>query len=117
MQTVKLTRISSTNKRKDGTPLEGKYGSYYRVGIQTEQHGEEWLNGFSNDNPSWEIGDEINIEVMEEEWNGKMQKKFRLAKDADVELHNKDKEIEELKKKLGEDTPVINVNGDDDDPF
>ena len=81
IEKVTITRISSTNQKKDGTMLISKYGKeYFRIGLQTEEHGEEWLNGFSNSTPDYEVGDKIEIEVTTEEWQGKEQLKFRIPK-------------------------------------
>lgn len=98
MQKLKVTRISATDTKKDGTKLEGKYGTYYRVGIQTEEYGEQWLNGFSNQMPTFEAGDTIEVVVSTTEWNGKEQLNFKIARDED----KKDQEIEDLKKKLAD---------------
>lgn len=95
---LKLTRVSSKNKKKDGSILTGKYGEYYRVGIQTEEYGDQWLNGFSNREPEYGVGDVIEAIVTTEEWKGKEQLKFKLARQED-----KDKaEIERLKQELAD---------------
>lgn len=88
IQKVKLTTIASTNKKKDGTVMVNKFGNFWRVGIKTEQHEDQWLNGFTKYEPKWEVGDEIDIEVTTEEFNGKEQLKFRVAK--------KDEAVEEV---------------------
>ena len=57
---VKLTRVSRNNKTSKG----GK--DYVSLGIQTEQHGDKWINGFGNNfNKDWKQGDEVEIEVVE----------------------------------------------------
>lgn len=97
-----ITRISSTDKKKDGSILEGKFGTYFRVGIQTEEYGDQWLNGFSNRVPEYAVGDVIEAVVTTEEWQGKEQLKFKLARQED-----RDKaEIENLKKELADKSGV-----------
>jgi len=100
IEKVKILRVSSTDKKKDGSELIGKYGKFYRVGIQTEQHGEKWLNGFMSKEPTFQAGDEITIDTSTEEWQGQEQLKFRIPKPEDIESAEKDAEIEELKKQL-----------------
>lgn len=101
MEIVTIKRVSSTDKKKDGTELIGKYGKFYRVGIQTEEYGDEWLNGFTSNEPNWIEGSKVEVIVFEEEWNGIMKKKFKLPSKKDKE-EAKDAEIEELKAKLAE---------------
>lgn len=83
IEKLTLSRISSTDKKKDGTELKNKYGSFWRVGIQTKEHGDEWLNGFLKEAPVWQEGDVVELEVATEQWeksNGEVvdQLKFRL---------------------------------------
>ena len=114
MEKITLTRISDTDKKKDGTILENKYGKYYRVGLQTEEYGDVWLNGFSGQPVDWKEGDVMEVEVTREEFNGTEQLKFKLP--------NKNSQTEERLKKLedhcfGADSKeaVIDVDKDETD--
>lgn len=114
MEKVTLTRIAVTDKRKDGTILEGKYGKFYRVGIQTKEYGEEWINGFSNTSVEWAEGDVMELDISKEEWNGKEQLKFKLPKKEDLQAD----EIEKLKAQLAEkngEVPVIDMHEEETD--
>ena len=92
-------RISATNKKKDGTILKNKFGEFFRVGIQVEgkvdDFGEPvWINGFLKHRPTWNVDDEIQVEIVEEEYNGKKQLNFRLPKKESV-LEDKVKQLEQ----------------------
>lgn len=81
---VHITKVSSTNKKKDGTDMINKNGKpFFRVGIQTSEHGEEWINGFMPSHPGdWE-GSEQELTITEEEFNGKVSKKFAVPRASD----------------------------------
>lgn len=113
MKQLTITRISCTDKKKDGSILEGKFGTYFRVGIQTEEYGDQWLNGFSNQVPTYEVGDTIDAVVTTEEWQGKEQLKFKLA-NAEEKLAQ---ENEDLKKKLAETNDGGVKEESTDEPF
>lgn len=69
---VTITRINRRDKNKEGVPYTGKYGPYSLVGLQTQEHGAQWLQGFSNPtNDRWGEGDQVEIEVEKKMWNGK----------------------------------------------
>lgn len=99
---VTITRVSATDKKKDGTKLLNKYGEYFRVGIQTIEHHDEagnpiWLNGFSKHKPEWKEGDVLEVEIAEEVFNGQKQLNFRLPKKnkADPEVEARLKKLED----------------------
>lgn len=75
-----ITKVYATDKKKDGTLLINKWGKpYWRVGIKAKEMGEEWLNGFMNyDCKDW-TGQVKELEVWQEEYEGKMQWKFALV--------------------------------------
>ena len=98
MQKLKITRVSATDKRKDSRILEGKYGTFWRVGIQAEEYGDQWINGFSNKHPEYEAGDTIEVVVTTEEWQGKEQLKFKMASDEDKQAQK----IKDLEAQLQE---------------
>jgi len=84
MEKITLTKVFSNNKDKEGKMYEGKFGNFYRVGIQCNEYGEEWINGFSNRQPTYGEGDTIEVTITEEEWQGKLQKKFKIARKEDL---------------------------------
>lgn len=80
MQKLTITKVFATDEKKDGTKIVNKFGKpYFRVGLKAEQYGEEWLSGFLPTKPDWE-GKEVELEITEEEFGGKMQKKFSVPK-------------------------------------
>lgn len=81
---VKVTKQSATDSKKDGTKLVNKFGkAYWRVGIQVGGQ-EGWVNGFMPFKPDWE-GKMVDLELYEEEYNGEMQKKFRVPKSVGID--------------------------------
>lgn len=75
-----LTRVTATDTDKQGNELKGKYGPFWRVGIQTAEFPDTWINGFTKKKPEWKEGDVVELDVRDEEYNGKMQKKFSFPK-------------------------------------
>lgn len=69
---VKLTYVNNEDKTsKAGKP-------YTACGIKTEQHGDQFINGFGNPQTKrWNVLDEVEIEVYEEEYQGKKSLKFK----------------------------------------
>lgn len=106
IEKVTILRVSTTDTKKDGTPLVGKYGPYFRVGIQTKEHGDKWLNGFSGKLPTWQEGDEVDLDITTEEWQGKEQLKFRIPKAEDL----KDAEIARLKAQVAGKVDDVNTD-------
>ncbi len=76
---VTITNVSSKDTKNDGTPLVGKYGPYVLVGIQTQEHGDMWINGFAKVKPEWK-GQTMELDIFEEEYNGKFSLKFKVPK-------------------------------------
>ena len=60
-----ITKIYRSDKKKDGTPLINKNGNAYeKISIQTNQNGDKWVGGFSNEtNKAWNVGDSVDIDV------------------------------------------------------
>lgn len=84
MKTYTLTKVSATDSKKDGSKLINKFGkTYWRVGIQTTEHPNEWINGFMNAKPEWKEGDTVELEVTESMYNDKLQKSFAIPKKED----------------------------------
>jgi hypothetical protein len=76
---VKVTRVAVKDTKKDGSQLLTKAGNaFWNVGIQTEEHGDQWLSclAFNSDDKVKAVqeGDSIDIAIEE---NGDF-KNFRL---------------------------------------
>jgi len=82
-QDVTIEKISRADtNHKTGQKLFTKKGNpYHRVGLLLAGE-EEWRNGvdFDNATEDWKKGDVVKVKRYEEEWNGKMYKKFDLPK-------------------------------------
>jgi len=65
MKTLKITKIYRNTKDKEGNDLKTHDGrNYERVAIKTEEYGDKYISGFGNSrNKSWNIGDEVELEV------------------------------------------------------
>ncbi len=115
VEKVTITRVSATDKKKDGSKLKNQFGDFWRVGIQVEErldtNGDPvWINGFLKHSPTWNVGDKIDIEVTEVEYKGEQQLQFRLPKKEAV-LEDKVKALEaELAKARGEKTETDDVD-------
>lgn len=66
--------------------------------------GGEYYNGFGNaQTKSWQVGDEVEVETYEEEYNGKMYKKFKVPKESEQFKQALDlmaRELKELKDRV-----------------
>ena len=62
---VTVTRVSVTDKSRDGSPIIGKYGPQIRVGLQVKEHGEKWLSGFMKPDKRdhFQVGKEYELEI------------------------------------------------------
>lgn len=79
-QKVTITRVTVSDKTKDNRPLiSSKSGKpYFKVGIQTNEYGATWINGLMPFNPDrWENSVQ-DLEIYDEEYQGKIYKKFKL---------------------------------------
>lgn len=79
MEKVKLTQITRYDKKRDGTPLMGKFGPYKSIRIKTEEYGDRLFSGFENPKDAsvnWNVGDVVEIETEQkgEYWNFKVSK-------------------------------------------
>lgn len=94
---VELTYVGRQNKisKKTGKP-------YISLGIKAKEYGEEWINGFGGkENQYWAQGDIVDIEIYEDEWNGKKSLKFNTPKvDPGVELTDIKARLTELETKV-----------------
>lgn len=79
MERVTITRVSTSDTDKNGNKLINKFGKpYYKVGIKTNEYGDTFINGLMPFNPDrWE-GTTQELEIFDEEYNGKTYKKFKL---------------------------------------
>ena len=102
MEKVKLTYVNSEKK------TSAKGNEYTSVGIKIESKPDTWINGFGNaQTAKWQEGDEFELDIYEEEYNGKMYWKFKLPKtgEALVELT---KRVELLEERVIE---ILRANG------
>lgn len=101
LQKLNIIKVAYTDKKKDGQLLIDKYDKpYFRVGIQCNEYGQQWLNGFLRFKPDDWQGKLKEVEVWKEEYQGKEQLKFGLPKRdmwAEIkELKNRVHILEEL---------------------
>jgi hypothetical protein len=99
MQKVKLTRVFTTDTKKDtGEKFRDKNGKpFWRVGIQTDKTGDDWYSTITYDAKSREmqLSEGQEVELVFEEKNG--FKNFKLPSKLDLlEIR-----VTELEKKLG----------------
>lgn len=101
IQTVHVSKWTAKNTKSDGTPLVGKFGPYWMVGIQTTEE-EGWRNGFINgsEKPEDWTGKEVALELFDTEKDGKIYKNFRLPKKSSQELAEIDAKIEQALNKI-----------------
>lgn len=95
---VTINKCSYTDKKKDGSECRTKQGkTFYKVGIKTNEHGDEWINGLVFDAPptDWE-GKTMELDIKEEEYQGKTSLKFELPRKG-----KNFADIEQLKTTLG----------------
>lgn len=94
-----LTKVSVSDTKKDGSKLETKDGKpFFKVGLQTKEFADQWINGLVfGDRPTWKEGDEVDLIVEDEVYNGVKRKKFEIPKKSDQTL----REINDLAIKVG----------------
>lgn len=74
-----ITKIHRATADKSGKPyITQDNRPYTRLGLQTKEHGVNWLSGFGNQyNQNWKVGDVVEIEVTTVEKQGKHYLNFR----------------------------------------
>jgi len=78
MTQITIKRITTTNLKKDGTPILTKaHKPLYRTSIDTIEEG--WISALLPYELKNYITGTLNVGIYEEEFNGKMYKKFKLA--------------------------------------
>ena len=74
----------TTVSRQEKTSKAGK--PYTSMGIKVRELGDVWVNGFGNkDNAGWKEGDKIEMTINDDEYNGKISKKFETPKKGEVD--------------------------------
>ena len=78
-ETLTIVKVSVKDKNKEGKPYISKTGKpFFLVGIQTNEYGSDYLNGIMPFNPDkWE-GSTQDLITFDEEYNGKVSRKFTL---------------------------------------
>lgn len=71
MSRVQLEQISVKPMKS------GKYNDFYPIGIKVDG---AWYNGVAYIVPNWKAGDMLDVELYEEEYQGKTYKKFKIPK-------------------------------------
>jgi len=89
LKTLTIKSVTSTDKKKDGTPLTGKYGPYWMVRMDTMEEG--WVSMFAKGPSELKAGDKIEgtLEVTTSDVNGKTytNKNFKFPKQDDVVMN------------------------------
>lgn len=85
MEKIKLTKLYTTDKDKQGNALKSKKGfPYTRMSIKCKQYGDQWISGFQNEgNKDWKEGDEVEIIKTENTKDGKTYLNFEVPKKDD----------------------------------
>ncbi len=89
-------KVEAINLGEEKINRNGK--PYYWAGLKING---EWRNGFLNPPVSIAVGDEIEIELFEEEYNGRMQKKFKLLGKREQEKAQTDTALTILTAEIG----------------
>ena len=125
---ITLTRVFSTDKNKDGTPLMSKLGKpYSKMSVKCVEHGDKWLSGFKGrENENWKEGDQVDVIVKQ---NGEFLN-YDVPKAEDklaMRVSAVEVEVMQLRNavaKLGgspvasaPSAPVANPAGEDEPPF
>jgi hypothetical protein len=89
MQKLTLTRVFTTDKTKEGTPLISKKGiPYTKMSVKCVEYGDKWISGFKNkQNADWKEGMVVEAIITP---NGEYIN-FSLLKAEDVAVANNSK--------------------------
>jgi len=66
--------------------VTGKFGPQFKTSIKTQEYGDEYIGGYSK--YELKVGQTINAEVTEKEYNGKMYKNFKIVAKSAVSADN-----------------------------
>ncbi len=95
---ITLTKLTKFTKDKDGNPLKTKDGrNYTRLLINSNEYGERTLSGFDGEQTqNWQIGDTVEVEIKEVEFNDKKYLNFSVPKKENLNQDKLDKILVEL---------------------
>lgn len=102
---ITVKTLKNYDKDKEGNPLEGKFGRYFKYGLTCDEYPTKTLYGIGNKQLDWKAGEQYDIDLEEKgEWlNFKLPKKEDLATAGVQELEKRVKKLEEtLTTKLAE---------------
>lgn len=103
----KLTLSFVKNERK----VSKKGNSYVSTSLQFVEYPGVYYNGFGDENTlNWNKGEQVEVELYEEEYNGKMQQKFKLPKrprGGGVDLSGLFEQLERMEKKIDQMYSVV----------
>jgi len=89
---MKLTIKKITKNQKISKKTNNPYTS---IGLLTEEYGDkQWINGFGNkQNEDWKIGDVINVELTQGEYNGNKTLNFSMIDEKENNSNKSDDRI------------------------
>ncbi len=95
MQEIHVSKFTATDKKKDGTPLTGKFGPFWRVSIQGVEF-EGWASGLVNgaEKPEDWTGKVVSLDLYDEDFEGKTYKKFKIPKKGSLDAEKIDRILE-----------------------
>lgn len=101
MEKAVITKVYTSDKKKDGSEFKTKGGKkFWRVTIQTDRHGEEWLSSlaFREDDRVMKLseGDEVTIKVENTEYG----LNFQLPSKLDIVTEDLQSQINALKARI-----------------
>lgn len=82
MAKLTLTKVYTTDKKRDGTPIKDSGGRpLLRAAIKAQEYGNRWITGFiyPSQKDTLQEGKTIEAEVSEREFNGQKELVFRLT--------------------------------------
>lgn len=82
---VKITKIYTTDKDKQGNALIAKSGRpYTRLSIKTQEYGDKWISGFKGkESGTWREGDTVEVNITEKQTGDKTYLNFEVPKKED----------------------------------
>ena len=95
---ITVKTLKNYDKDKEGNPLTGKFGTYYKYGLTCDEYPTKTLYGIGNKALGWKAGEQYDIDLEEKgEWlNFKLPKKEVLAEEKIQELEKRIKKLEDL---------------------
>lgn len=111
MKELTVKSVISTDKKKTGEPLVGKFGPYWLIRIDTVEEG--YISMFAKESSNLKAGDKITGIVTETESNGYKNKNFAFPKAEDISnerIDKLEKRILTLEQRLGTAVAEIKSN-------